>query len=140
VREAESSENKQDLSGRRLLRALASPLFCALASPLFYRVKIASFLALHAKCKCHGANGAHGAVEDAERAPPAVPRAVCDMRRRVWCVQLATTPGPCARSGSHDVNSLEEPEVRLGGNTHGRVEATLRSVSTFEKNFVNTSQ
>ena len=91
-------------------------------------------MALHAQCK--GASGARGAVEDEDRAPPAVQRAACDMRRRVWCVQLATTPCPCARrearcarSGSNDVNSLEEPEGRLGEKQLSRPE----SVSTWAK-------
>jgi hypothetical protein len=111
----------------RPLRALASPLFRALASPLFYRISIASFMALHAQC--HGASGAHGAVEDAERAPPAVPRAACDMQWQVWCVQLATTPCPCARRSSHDVHSLEKPQWRLGWKQLSRPE----SVATWAK-------
>jgi hypothetical protein len=39
------------------------------------------------RAECHGARGAHRVVEDAERSPPTVPRAVRDMRRRrgvVW--------------------------------------------------------
>jgi len=71
-------------SGRRLqsLRALALPLFRALASPLFNRISIASFMAPHAQC--HGARGAHGAVEE--------------LRMFLWMFRCGASSARCAAS------------------------------------------
>ena len=115
-------------SGRRLLRALASPFFHTLASPLWDRL-------FYGTAKCHGASGSHGAVEESEsRQLCRAQRAICGGGCGVysWLPRPARVPGvvaTCIRRGSHDVHSLEEFEGRLGGTQLSRPE----SVSTCQK-------